>query len=482
MMTTAKPRSLRQILWSTAAVVFLLTIVIAGTLVSITTLLRRATTDVAAAVESVRLIDAVEVDLLLHARARDPIVRQELAGQLRSATESARAHVTSENEAKALREVDSGLAEYLTSADSSDASAVDVASRQASAYEALERLGEINVAQAREAREAAVGWDQVANAIGICLGVSILIVVTLLIQWLRRRVIRPLFAFADTIRRFGEGERTARAIERGPLELRDMSRRFNEMATTIATQREAQTTFLGGVAHDLRTPLSALRLAVDIVDPREPLPPEPELRRMLAIVSRQIQHLDRMVGDFLDMSKIEAGKLDLDVEYRDLARIVGDTVALYDQAAKTPGRFHLTVPREATTVLCDDVRIGQVISNLLSNAVKYSPGTEEIEVTVRTDHDDAVIEVTDHGAGISREDHQRIFQPFDRAGIKHRVSGTGLGLFNVRRIVEAHGGSIEVESAPNRGSTFRIRLRRTWQPQTSALDRPPAHEHGSALV
>ncbi|MBA3394377.1 MAG: HAMP domain-containing histidine kinase [Deltaproteobacteria bacterium] len=287
----------------------------------------------------------------------------------------------------------------------------------------------------------------------------ILAIAITLMLWLRRRVIRPWFALADTVRRFGEGERTARAEENGPLELQDMSKRFNTMADSIASQREAQVAFLGGVAHDLRTPLSALALAVDMLGPDDPLPPEPQLRRTLAVIARQIHHLERMVGDFVDMSTIDTGKLALDVDYHDVRMIVRDAVGLFSHTDAGAERLRVALPRNPCLALCDDVRIGQVVTNLVSNAIKYSPATEPIAVAVDTDESDVIVEVTDRGTGISREDHRRIFEPFRRVGSRTAAAGTGLGLFNVQRIVEAHGGRIEVESVPSEGSTFRIYLR-----------------------
>ena len=102
--------------------------------------------------------------------------------------------------------------------------------------------------------------------------------------------------------------------------------------------------------------------------------------------------------------------------------------------------------------------IGQAITNLVSNTVKYSPPEEPIEIKIATAGEEVTIEVTDHGVGIPRDDHQRIFEPFRRGATRHNIPGTGLGLYNVQRIVQAHAGRIEVDSVPSVGSTFRVRL------------------------
>jgi signal transduction histidine kinase len=268
-------------------------------------------------------------------------------------------------------------------------------------------------------------------------------------------VLRPLFGLADTVKRFGAGERDARSAVDGPQELREMSERFNTMADSLASQREAQIAFLAGVAHDLRTPMSAMRMACDLIDPAQPLPPEKQLRHLVAMIGRQIGRMERMTGDFLDLSKIEAGRLELAIESRDLRSIASHVVELFDTARN---RIDLSVSPAPVMVPCDEVRIAQVITNLVSNALKYSPESEPVHVLVSAIGSDAIIEVVDHGNGIPREEHGKIFEPFRRRDVKDTVPGTGLGLFNVKHLVEAHGGRIEIESAPAHGSTFSIHL------------------------
>ena len=131
-------------------------------------------------------------------------------------------------------------------------------------------------------------------------------------------------------------------------------------------------------------------------------------------------------------------------------------------------------------IRCDPLRIEQVITNLLSNAIKYSPEGGRVDVAVAPQEDGAVISVTDQGLGISEEDQQRLFEPFRRVGLSmETIPGVGLGLFVVRRIVEAHHGRIDVTSARGKGSSFRI-----WIPSspdsTTPANVPEAGEQGKA--
>lgn len=471
-MSTRRPANLRNVLSIAAIVVSLLSIIAALSLVFVTSTLQQMTSDIAASVESVRTIEEAEVNLLLHVRA-DPGERAAFEGELRARLDDAAAFVQTPQEARSLGDVRVEVERYLEIANRADTPESERRDFESRAIAALERLVDLNVAHTRAAHDRAKQWDRIGTIAGAVLGISIVVISAALVLWLRRRVIRPLFKLADTVKRFGEGQRAIRADEDGPIELREMTRRFNEMADAIAAQRQAQTAFLGGVAHDLRNPLGALKLSLEMIRPGEPLPPEPQLRRMLAIIGRQIAHLERMVGDFLDMAKIEAGELALKLEMHDITAIVRNSVELFDAAARQ--RFELALPDGPITVECDAVRVGQVVTNLVSNALKYSPPQAPVAITVAGKGDQVTIEVADRGVGIPRDDHRRIFEPFQRgAAAKTDVPGAGLGLFNVRRIVQAHGGRIEVESVPGQGSTFRITLWRHALPQQASDERPHA--------
>jgi two-component system, OmpR family, sensor histidine kinase MtrB len=455
-MRERRPATLRNVLSVAGITVTLLAATAAISLVLATSVLQQMTSDIAASVESVRAIEEAEVTLLLHVRAKSRGEQRASAEQVRQLLDEAGRYVTSATEARGLAEARAAVDRYFEVVAQPDADAADLEQHEAAAIEALERLGKFDVAQTRAAHDRAIRWDRIANIAGIVLGFSIVAITAVLVLWLRRRVIRPLFALAETMKRFGAGERSLRAVERGPMELRDMTHHFNDMAESIAAQRQAQTAFLGGVAHDLRNPLSALKLAVELIGPSEPLPPEPQLRRTLALISRQIDQLERMVGDFLDMAKIEAGELELTIADHDVCAIVAESVELFAPTSRS--RFRIATPDAPVVVACDAVRIGQAITNLVSNAIKYSPPDEPIEIKVASGGDEVTIEVVDRGVGIARTDHHRIFEPFRRGATRNTVPGTGLGLFNVQRIVQAHAGRIEVDSVPSVGSTFRIRL------------------------
>lgn len=339
---------------------------------------------------------------------------------------------------------------------------------------ALEQLVEFNVEEARAAQAQANRWDRLAILGGTTLAVLLLVGMAAVLFWLRRFVLRPVMQVSRALRHFGSGSRRIQAPETGPTELRDMARTFNEMAASLARQQEDQLTFLAGVAHDLRNPLSALKMSTALVDPsRSEISPE-RLQKMLALVRRQVARLDRMVGDLLDASRIEAGQLELQLEERDARELARAVVELY-QSTGPSHELSLSLPETPVPLRCDGARIEQVLNNLVSNALKYSPAGSRVEVTVAQLGEDVLLSVADQGIGISAEEQHSLFAPFRRAkGARSQAPGVGLGLSVTRRIAEAHGGTIEVDSQPGRGSVFRVRLPRMYAaPRVTDTRTPP---------
>jgi signal transduction histidine kinase len=188
------------------------------------------------------------------------------------------------------------------------------------------------------------------------------------------------------------------------------------------------------------------------------------MQKTMALVRRQVARLDRMVGDLLDATRIEAGRFELSLEERDARELATAVVELY-LAGGSSHDLRLQLPEEPVLLSCDATRVEQVLHNLVSNALKYSQAGSRVDVLVGHEGDEAVLSVVDRGIGISNEELRTLFAPFRRTGrAREKAPGVGLGLSVARRIVEAHGGRIEVESRPGVGSTFRVRLPRAHAP------------------
>jgi signal transduction histidine kinase len=276
------------------------------------------------------------------------------------------------------------------------------------------------------------------------------------------------------MQQFAAGDHAARARAIGVLELREMAQRFNDMAAKLARRRDAQTTFLAGIAHDLRNPLSPLKVAASVLAGHTPALPE-DVRKLVQVIGRQVDHLDRIVGDLLDTTRIEAGRFELRLESADAAALAGEAVELFRPVAVAHG-VAVCVPAEPAWVRCDPVRLQQVLNNLLSNAIKYSPRGGQVLVTVTRDAERVCVTVQDEGIGMSEDEVRGLFVPFRRARpvADSLIPGVGLGLYIARRIVEAHGGELSVRSAPGAGSTFSLTLPAAGEPAAQPTGFAPA--------
>jgi signal transduction histidine kinase len=214
--------------------------------------------------------------------------------------------------------------------------------------------------------------------------------------------------------------------------------------------------FLAIAGHELRTPLTALQLNVQsLLGPASSA--DPRLRERLVKTERQVSRLERLTNELLDVSRITAGRLALEREWVDLAVLAHDVAARFsDELRRAGAALELDLP---ATMLgwCDRMRIEQVLSNLLSNAIKYGEG---LPITLRMEAipDGARIIVQDRGIGIGPDDQARLFGRFERAVSRHYAGGFGVGLWITKQMVEAHGGTITVESAPQQGSRFVVDL------------------------
>jgi two-component system, OmpR family, sensor histidine kinase MtrB len=447
----AHPLDLRTALKVGIAVLGGLALAAAVALVALTGLLERSARDMAAASRSVQLAEELEIDLLSQDRVIDPHARQGLADELRRRFAEFEIHIADVGEAALLDRVRRSAAAYFD--------AIDRAEPQASAARAvfaeLQKLVRLNAAQATQAAARAEQLNRIARWVGVSIAGLLVVGAAVLLMWLRR-ALEPVLHIGDAMSRYGRGERSARAPERGPAELRDMAARFNQMASALERQKVAQLTSLAGVAHDLRNPLAALRSSAELLGASERPGPE-RLQLVSSVLHRQIDRIDRMLGDLLDAARIEAGELELRRELCSVSSLAAEVVDLYRSTTRSHEIELRTEDR--ALVFADPTRLSQVLTNLISNGIKYSPHGGAIEVAVAVDDDRVAITVADPGIGIEAADLGRLFEPFQRGGSARDVApGAGLGLSVVRRIVEAHGGEIRVASEPGRGSTFEVRL------------------------
>lgn len=228
-------------------------------------------------------------------------------------------------------------------------------------------------------------------------------------------------------------------------------------AEMLRATEKLQAALLNSISHDLRTPLASITGAVSSLRDPEVQLDETTRGELIADIATEADRLNRLVGNLLDMSRVEAGALHVTREAGDMAEVVG--AALEQRAAQLEGRqLTLRVPGDLPPVPISEPLIVQVMVNLLDNALKYSPDGTPIEVRAAADDTGVSVEVADRGVGFPDEDERRIFDKFYRVQQPGRVSGTGLGLAIAKGIIEAHGGAIVAEHRAGGGSVFRFTL------------------------
>ncbi|MGV8039929.1 MAG: ATP-binding protein [Thermoanaerobaculaceae bacterium] len=238
----------------------------------------------------------------------------------------------------------------------------------------------------------------------------------------------------------------------------------------------AKSIFLSNMSHELRTPLNSIIGFASILIERLDGLVEPRYARFLRNIHASGEHLLRLINTILDLSKIEAGRMELHLEQLQIGVLLSEMENLMrGVAAENDIDIEVRVPEDMPLVTADPIKLKQVMFNLLSNAVKFSPPRATVVVDAALLHrvesplgvESVRVSIVDRGIGIRAEDHEVIFQEFRQLddGANRRFQGTGLGLPLARRLVELHGGTVTVQSTPGRGSTFMVLL-----PLTTACD------------
>jgi signal transduction histidine kinase len=219
-----------------------------------------------------------------------------------------------------------------------------------------------------------------------------------------------------------------------------------------------KTDFVANISHELRTPLTSVRLFAETLREGRAEGPE-EVKECVAMLSSEADRLSRMVQKLLDWSRLEAGRANLELERTQVPALL-DRIGKAYRAQQLPATYETKVEAQLPAVNVDPDAMAQVVLNLLTNAVKYTGGDKRIRVHARRAGRNVAIEVEDNGPGVRPHDRKRIFERFYRGDnlLSRQTEGTGLGLAIAKKIVELHGGRIELDSKVGEGSTFRVIL------------------------
>lgn len=304
-------------------------------------------------------------------------------------------------------------------------------------------------------------WLQLLGELAIAFGIGIPLAV-LLVIFFSRRVARPLVALTHAADEVAAGHYDV--VLPGPgggSEIERLATRFGEMASRLAESEELSRNFLMSVSHELRTPLTAIRGHISAL--REGvLEDEDARRRSLDVVAEEGVRLERLVGDVLDLAKLDARRFALRREEVDMRVLCERAHAALETQAQARGvKLELALDGRAVLVTDGD-RVLQIVSNLLANAIQWTPEGGRVAMRLTATGDDVVVTVADTGPGIPVDEQERIFRPF-WSGHGHG-GGTGLGLTIARELASALGGGLEVDSAPGEGARFTLVLPRQTQP------------------
>ncbi|CAN5373804.1 ATP-binding protein [soil metagenome] len=276
----------------------------------------------------------------------------------------------------------------------------------------------------------------------------------LLAWYLSRRITRPVLALSEATDEIARGRYDVVVPEvRGGGEIGHLADRFRQMAGRLSDAEQQERNFLMSVSHELRTPLTAIRGHVDAL--REGVADDPKVRAAsLDMIAHENARLERLVGDVLDLAKLEAHRFTVLQEEVDMGRLCDQAYAAFGEEAKRRGIEYDKQLDGAPTIITDGDRVLQIISNLLSNAFRWTPDGGRVELELNAQNGRISVAVGDTGPGIARAEQQRIFRPF----WSRDDSGTGLGLAIAHELALALGGRIELESEPGRGSRFQLVL------------------------
>ena len=277
------------------------------------------------------------------------------------------------------------------------------------------------------------------------------LVAGLLGWYLSRRITRPVLALSAATDEISRGSYEVDLDDvRGGGEIAHLESRFREMAGRLSVAEQQERNFLMSVSHELRTPLTAIRGHVEAL--REGIVDDPATS--LDMIASENERLERLVGDVLDLAKLEAHRFTLLEEEVDMGRLCDQAYAAFGEEARRRDIDYDKQFETSPTIVTDGDRVLQIISNLLTNAFRWTPDGGRVQLELAASNGRIAVAVDDSGPGIPPKEQERIFRPF----WSRDDSGTGLGLTIAHELAVALGGRIELESEPGRGSRFELVL------------------------
>ncbi|SMG58406.1 sensor histidine kinase [Paenibacillus aquistagni] len=282
------------------------------------------------------------------------------------------------------------------------------------------------------------------------------------ITWIMAYMLsRPLLQMQQATKKIASGELETRVHVNSKDEVGYLAEAINDLGVELKRYRDNRQEFFANISHELRTPITYLKgyakvLQDGMVDSEE------EQQRYLEIIHQEALRIEHLVNDLFDLAKMEEGQIDLYKEWVNLEELLEEAMRRVELSAKDKGiALHLKVQADLPLVYADGMRLEQIVMNLLENAIRYTE-RGEIELSISHDDDEVAVRVKDSGIGIPQEELEEIFERFHRVekSRSREHGGSGLGLSIVKKLVDLHDATIQVQSTLGIGTTFIVRLPR----------------------
>jgi len=296
--------------------------------------------------------------------------------------------------------------------------------------------------------------------------IAVLLILAVIVEawWMASTISRPIRSLTRATEELSQGSLQIRANPVGPEELQQLALTFNQMASHLQDNMEGLRAFVANASHELRTPITAIKLHVDALSDGA-MDDKDVSQLFLSQIQDELELMNRTVTDLLDLSRIEAGRGRTQYEPLDLGELINETRDFWRARAQQSGlELKLSLQPNVPKVLGNEDQLRRLLNNFLENAIKNTPSGGWIELSLAnlTDKANVRLEVKDNGIGIPEEHLSRIFERFYRVEptqYKHKkMAGSGLGLAIAKSIVEAHGGKIGVMSKTGEGAIFWVEL------------------------
>ncbi len=293
---------------------------------------------------------------------------------------------------------------------------------------------------------------QIALLIGIGMNIAIAIVLTIVFN---RSTTKRLASLVENTVRLSDGRELLPKVG-GADEIAHLDESFRDMAEARQNADRVKREFLEMVSHDIRTPLTSVTTTLQLME--RGVNPD-RLTKDLSIARRSITQVVSLLNELLDLHRIDAGKLELDLVEADILELLSEAIDVVRPQAESRG-IEIVEANESATVKCDVDRLRQVFVNILSNAIKYSPDKGRVEISVAKEQEKTKVTISDEGPGVEAELQAKIFERFRQTSTADdkEKGGKGLGLAICKGLVEAHGGTIGILSEIGKGSKFWIIL------------------------